>query len=269
MLEDKSSWKTILRTWLIKIFSSQKCEKKGILSKRTCFSEMYWLHEQFHAKPAILTHQEPVKATVQLCDLSDPCEKHGSGPQASALTPALWISPWRISILTHIRLQTSTCWSPVGLGEMAALESRCPGRIKGNGCSSVLSRALIPFQQPRGWRGDCGSVNSGWNAKCGEVTLISYPWLGAPGPKGEKGMAGATEEGVQGPRGRTGRVNTTSLYWPSGTIQGSPAAGFKASFSLRATVVGQADLPTAALLATSCCFLSAPGSSSPLVPIPR
>lgn len=58
--------------------------KTGILTKCLCFTEIYWFLKQFYAKTAI-------KEMVQLCDLSDPSEEHGSGPhtQASALTPVL------------------------------------------------------------------------------------------------------------------------------------------------------------------------------------
>lgn len=80
---------------------------------------MYWLHEQFRAKPAIPTYQEVVKETVQLCDLSDPCEKRTSGQRTG--TSAVDFSMKNLPF-PHIGLQTGTCWSPLGLGEMAALE---------------------------------------------------------------------------------------------------------------------------------------------------
>lgn len=145
--------------------------------------------------------------------------------------------------------QLEPCWS--WANGYSGKEGRCPDRIKGNGCFPLLPRAVTLLQHLRAWWGHCRSINSGWNAECSEVTLMSSLWSGAPGPKGEKGMSGASEEGIQGPRGRTGRVNTTSLYWPAGAIRSSPAARFKASFGLRTTVVGQTDLATTALLAAS------------------
>lgn len=62
------------------------------------------------------------------------------------------------------------------------------------------------------------------------VKLLCFLWLGAPGPKGEKGMPGVNEEGIQGPRGRTGKCNLSALtprsHWSS------LAARFRASSAL-------------------------------------
>lgn len=67
--------------------------------------------------------------------------------------------------------QLEPCWS--WANGYSGKEGRCPDRIKGNGYFPLLPRAVTPLEHLRAWWGDCRSINSGWNAKCSEVTLFS------------------------------------------------------------------------------------------------